>query len=124
MQSAIAAILVAVVVEVLLAVGASQSQVIQEALRFLFASPLLATLLPIAATVGIGALSVYLLELWNQEYLLNRGSLWALVGCLLIILLFKSILPLPNFLTNLSRGGLISLLIGVFWKGRPYWRYG
>lgn len=123
MQSAIAANLVAMVMELVLVFAVAYSSAMRQSLGFLLSSPLLGTLLPIAALVGVGALSVYLLELWNQQYLLNRNSLWALVGCLLLVLLLKTILPLPSFLTSLSRGGLVSVLIGVFWKGRPYWRY-
>ncbi|MGL5083942.1 MAG: peptide chain release factor 1 [Microcoleaceae cyanobacterium] len=122
-QSSVVANLVAVVLEVLLVISFARVTIVQDTLGFLLSSPLMVTLLPILATVGVGALSVYLLEIWQQEHLLNQVSLWALVGCLFLVLLVKSFLPLPAFLATLSGGGIVSVLIGVFWKGRPYWRY-
>jgi hypothetical protein len=71
---------------------------------------------------GNGALAVYFLEYWQQQFLLNRVSLWVLVLCLLLGLLLKSFLPLRFFLVSLSETALIGVTVGVFWKGRPYWR--
>jgi hypothetical protein len=70
----------------------------------------------------MGALAVYLLEWWQKQWLLNNSTLWALVLCLFIGLLLKSFLPLPAIFLTASKASLISLAVGVFWKGRPYWR--
>ncbi|NES73950.1 MAG: hypothetical protein F6K24_56580 [Okeania sp. SIO2D1] len=88
----------------------------------LFSSPIFGVLIPVGAAIGMGALAVYLLEFWQKQWLLNNSSLWALVLCLFIGLLFKSLFPLPPVLVSASRASLISLAIGVFWKGRPYWQ--
>jgi hypothetical protein len=85
-------------------------------------SPPLGVLTKVAIAIGMGALTVYWLEIWQQRFLLNSSTLWALVGCLLLGLFIKSLLPLPTFLVDLSSLGLMGILIGVFWKGRPYWR--
>ncbi|MGL5058478.1 MAG: peptide chain release factor 1 [Microcoleus sp.] len=98
----------------------NESSPFKNALELLFRSPL-SGLIPCLAAMGMGALAIYCFELWHQEFLLNIGSLWALVWCLLLGLFLKSLL-LPPFLINLSQTALIGVSIGVFWKGRPYWR--
>ncbi|OZH55594.1 peptide chain release factor 1 [Hydrocoleum sp. CS-953] len=108
--------------EVLLILSLTYFFVILKPLNMLFSSPFFGVLIPIGVAIGMGALAVYLLEWWQKEWLLNNSSLWALVFCLFIGLLLKSLLPLPSILLTASRASLISLAVGVFWKGRPYWQ--
>ncbi len=108
-------------VELFLAWGFTQSRVIRNILTLLY-SPSLGLLIPFAAAVGMGALAVYFLEYWQQQYLLNRTNLWVLVLCVLFGLVLKSFLPVPALLASLSEAALIGVTVGVFWKGRPYWR--
>ena len=82
----------------------------------------LGILIPFAAAVGMGALAVYFLEYWQQQFLLNRISLWVLVLCVFLGLVLKSFLPIPPLLASVSEAALIGVTVGVFWKGRPYWR--
>lgn len=112
---------IAVGLELFLTWGFTQSRVFRNVLTLLFGSPL-GILIPVAVAIGMGALAVYFLEYWQQQFLLNRVSLWVLVLCLLLGLVLKSFLPLPAFLASLSETALIGIAIGVFWKGRPYWR--
>ncbi|NET44822.1 peptide chain release factor 1 [Okeania sp. SIO2B3] len=116
------ATLTVVATEVLLILSFTYFFVLLKPLSMLFSSPIFGVLIPIGAAVGMGALAVYLLEFWQKQWLLNNSSLWALVLCLFIGLLLKSLFPLPPVLVSASRASLISLAIGVFWKGRPYWR--
>ncbi|NEQ75326.1 MAG: peptide chain release factor 1 [Okeania sp. SIO2C9] len=116
------AILAVVATEVLLILSFTYFVVILKPLSMLFSSPIFGVLIPVGAAVGMGALAVYLLEFWQKQWLLNNSSLWTLVLCLFIGLLFKSLFPLPPVLVSASRASLISLAIGVFWKGRPYWQ--
>ncbi|MGD1704874.1 peptide chain release factor 1 [Dapis sp. BLCC M229] len=116
------ATLTVVASEVLLILSLTYFFVILKPLNMLFSSPIFGVLIPIGVAVGMGALAVYLLEWWQKEWLLNNSSLWALVLCLFIGLLLKSFLPLPSILLSASKASLISLAVGVFWKGRPYWR--
>ena len=83
--------------------------------------PPLGTLIPVAVPMGLGVLTVYLLERWQTQVFVNTASLWALVPCLLLSLWLKSLL-VPYFLLGLSRTALIGIVLGVFWKGRSYWR--
>lgn len=121
LQSATLSNLMIAALEILLFWGVVHSPVVSNVLKMLF-SPPLGVLTKVAIAIGMGALTVYWLEIWQQRFLLNSSTLWALVGCLLLGLFIKSLLPLPTFLVDLSSLGLMGILIGVFWKGRPYWR--
>lgn len=113
--------LTVVILEFLLGLGYTQSPIIRRILSVLFA-PSLELLLKFAVAVGLGASAVYLLERLHQQVIINTASLWALVPCLLLGFFVKSLLPLPSILTSLDEIMLIGVIVGVFWKGRPYWR--
>ena len=113
--------LIAIALELFLGWGFTQSPIVRNILNLLYGS-YLGVLIPVATAVGMGALAVYIFEQRQQKFLLNTSSLWALVVCLLLGLAFKSLLPVPAFLADLSRTTLIGIVVGVFWKGRPYWR--
>ncbi|ERT06418.1 putative membrane protein [Lyngbya aestuarii BL J] len=121
LQSATLSNLIIAALEILLFWGAVHSLAVSNVLKMLF-SPPLGIITQIAIAIGMGALAVYWFEIWQQRFLLNSSTLWMLIGCLLLGLLIKSLLPLPSFLVNLSRLALMGILIGVFWKGKPYWR--
>jgi hypothetical protein len=110
-----------VVLEFLLTLGYTQSAVIRRTLSFLYAGPL-GLLMTIATAIGVGALAVYLLERFYQQVIINTASLWALVLCLALFLFLKSLVPLMPILVNLEQIQLIGIILGIFWKGRPYWR--
>ena len=116
----IASNLTALAGELLLSLSLMYSPPIRAFLQILFRSPL-GVLLPVAAAIALGALAVYIMEKWSQQYLLNRSNLWALVLCLLLILIVKQFIPVPLVLVDLSQMSLMGIIIGVFWKGRPYW---
>ncbi|QIZ72467.1 peptide chain release factor 1 [Oxynema aestuarii] len=100
---------------------AAVSASFRHSLELLFAPPLgLAIALSVA--VGFGAFGVLLGEQCYAPSFFNRSTLWALVFCLLLGVGVKSLLPLPSLLLSLSRLSLIGISLGVFWKGRPYWR--
>lgn len=107
--------------ELFLGWGFTQSRGIRNILTLLYGSPL-GILIPFATAVGMGALAVYLLEYWQQKSLLNRNNLWVLALCVLLGLVLKSFLHVLPFLASLSEAALIGVTVGVFWKGRPYWR--
>ncbi len=109
------------VLEFLLTLGYTQSAVIRRTLSFLYAGPL-GLLMTIATAIGVGALAVYLLERFYQQVIINTASLWALVLCLALFLYLKSLVPLMPILVNFEQIQLIGIILGIFWKGRPYWR--
>ncbi|MCT7951909.1 peptide chain release factor 1 [Ancylothrix sp. C2] len=109
------------VLEFIIALSATQFAPIQSSLRLLY-SPPLGIILPLLTAAGVGALSVYILERFFREVYIDRSSLWALVPCFVLTVLLKSLLPLPSFLVGFSQPEIVSIIVGIFWKGRPYWR--
>ncbi len=105
----------------LVLVASMQLPVVDRTVSMLLHPPL-GGLLLLVAPVGVGALSVYLGERWFGQLLFNKSVLWALVLCLLVTLFLKSQMY-PNSLIQFSQFSLIGVVVGVFWKGRPYWRY-
>ncbi len=91
------------------------------ALRLLFAQPM-GTVSNFALAIGLGALAVVILEVLYQQVVMTAGVLWALLLCLLISFWIKSLLPLPTIVVTLDNLRLVGLMMGVFWKGRPYWQ--
>lgn len=115
-------IALAAVLDFLLIQGLTQSAIVRSALVFLLSPPW--SLLAIAATgVGIGALAVLLFERLPKQVLIDTSTLWALILCLILGLGLKSLFPLARILTGLNYTQVIGILVGVFWKGRHYWRW-
>ncbi len=113
-------ILIVIILELLLSIGYTQSSSLQRTLSILHQPPLgIVTL--VAAAAGVGALAVYLLERFHRQVFLNSATLWALVPCLALVVFLKSLLPVPELLVHLNYIQLIGIIVGVFWKGRPYW---
>lgn len=84
--------------------------------------PPLGTIISFTTAVGVGAFAVYLLDRFYHQVFLTTASLWALVPCLALVIFLKSLLPVPPLIVHLSYLDLIGVIVGVFWKGRPYWR--
>ncbi|MER3434433.1 MAG: peptide chain release factor 1 [Leptolyngbya sp. ERB_1_1] len=86
----------------------------------------LSFLIFLGAAVGIGALSVAIMERWFRQIVITNSSLWALIPCVALWLWLRSFLPesiFPQLLTPaLSFESFMCIVLGVFWKGRPYWR--
>lgn len=112
----------AAIAEILIDLCRQNSQVCRNSLSFIFTYPL-GILFVVAAAVGVGALGVYLCENWERvgNVSLNTASLWALVLCLIIAIGVKSFL-IGGLLLGFNQIALIGIMVGVFWKGRPYWR--
>ncbi|MEQ9548445.1 MAG: peptide chain release factor 1 [Coleofasciculus sp. G3-WIS-01] len=112
---------IAIVLEIIIGLGFTQSPAIRQMLQFLYTPPL-GMIISLMAAVGFGVLAVYVLERFYPHVLINSSSLWALIPCLALVLGLKSLLPLPPFLVSLSYANLVAVIVGVFWKGRPHWR--
>lgn len=115
--------LVVTVLEWLLIVGAQYLPPVRYLVMFLFSSSL-AILTLLAIAVGVGVLAVLILERWFRHQILpNTTNLWALVPCLVLFLWLKSLLSLSPILGTPDFNLLIGIVLGIFWKGRPYWRW-
>lgn len=113
-------LLLCLVVEFLLVLGAMKLAIVAKLLTLLFASAF-AVLASFAVGVGFGALAVYILEQLDCPAL-NTATLWALVPCLIVAALVRNLLPFPPVLLQSDYTQCIGMLVGVFWKGRPYWQ--
>lgn len=81
------------------------------------------TLLVILVAGGVGALAVVLMERFFRQVILDTATLWALVGCLALILFLKSRIPvIPGFLVGFSQMQIVGVVLGLFAQGRTYWR--
>jgi hypothetical protein len=113
-------IVIVIILECLLALGYTQSSVIRSRLLALYRPPLAIVLL-FATGFGVGVLAVHFLERYHQKVFINTATLWALIPCLALVIFLNSLLPVPP-VVNLNIPQLLGVIVGVFWKGRPYWR--
>ena len=113
--------IILVVLEFLLTLGYTQSPAINRTLSFLYTGSL-GLLMTFFTAIGVGAMAVYLLERFYQKIIINTANLWALVLCLAVFLLLKPLLPLMPILISLDQLQLVGIILGIFWKGRPYWQ--
>lgn len=91
--------------------------------RSLSAVSILLFILPLVAAFGVGALSIFLTAGFFHQVLLRADTIWALTGCLLLLLLIKSWLPIPAlFISGFSYPNLMGVVVGAFTQGRRYWR--
>ncbi len=86
-------------------------------------NPPLGILTQLAIGVGIGALAVVLLERFFPQVRIDTGTLWALIPCLIVALIARTLLPSPVSLISTSQITAVAILLGVFLRGRRYWRY-
>ena len=122
LQISLITVLMAIASDILLARTAAAVPVILNLLSKLLNSPI-GVLLDLAIPVGIGALAVAVLERWFHQVIITNSTLWALVPCVVLWLLLRSFVPLPTVLIpEISVVSLVGVVLGVFWKGRPYWR--
>lgn len=122
LQISLITVLVAIAFDVLLVQIATAVPVILNLLTKLLNSPI-GVLIRLAVPVGIGALAVAILERWFRQVMVTNSTLWALVPCVALWLLLKSFVQMPSALfPDLDILSLVGVVVGVFWKGRPYWR--
>lgn len=109
------------VLELALLLGAASIALIKDALVMLFTPPL-GIIVSLAIAVGVGALAVVFLEIVYPHLMVSAGVLWALVLCLFLIMVVRSALPPQTQLLEPSYAMLIGNMLGIFMKGKPYWR--
>ena len=108
-------------IEVIIGLSYARVGAVRVILNILFGPPWVAIAL-LAAGAGIGALAVVLLERRWQQVSINAGVLWALVLCLILGSLLRLFIPIPVILVNPGQTLFMGFIVGVFWRGRPYWR--
>ncbi len=81
------------------------------------------TITDLAVSAGVGAIAVYFLETLFPRTAINTNVLWTLILCLMVVLIVKSFLPLPEGLIAPSQISLLGIVLGVFLLGgKRYWR--
>lgn len=117
-------------VEFFLGVASTQLAIVQDTLTTLRSSPV-NIIISVAVAVGVGALAIYFLEIIFPHVFINAAALWAFALCLIVMVFVKSMLPtlLPIFnsptsvsLISPDQTALIGIVLGVFLKGKSYWR--
>ncbi len=125
-QASAATVLIAKAVDVAIGYGSMHSETLSQLLQTIFRNPLSLIFL-VMLYFGVGVLAVYLLETAFRPGPIYASTLWALVLCLLLTFFLVGIifmfLPLPEVLISLDQNLLIGLVVGIFWKGRHYWRW-
>lgn len=119
----VAGITIAIVtaVEFMLSLGVRQPSIISRTLKILFQPPL-GLLVTFFIGVGVGALAVYLLERFYTQVTIHTNTLWASIACLILVLWVRLMLPIPSILLSLNEIQAVAMIVGIFWKGKPYWR--
>lgn len=118
--TSLATVLIVFIAEVILVIGVRYLPPVQQVVELLF-SPFLGLFITFAIAFGIGALAVYWFETLYSRIVINAGILWALVLCVLLAMVLKNIL-LPISLIGVGEIVLVGVLVGIFWKGKRYWR--
>jgi len=106
------------------AVGFStmNSAIVRQVFATLYTPPW-RTLTDFAVATGVGAIAVYFLETLFPRTAINTNVLWTLILCLMVVLIVKSFLPLPEGLIAPSQISLLGIVLGVFLLGgKRYWR--
>lgn len=124
-KSAIVTVAIATAIDYLLLTGliafSSSADVTRIPNGLLF---LIASILPLAVSFGLGALSVFVTSRLFHQVILAANTMWALVACIVVALFIRSLLPIPGlFIGQISYLVVMGLAIGTFVYGRRYWRY-
>ncbi|MEO1620279.1 MAG: peptide chain release factor 1 [Cyanobacteria bacterium J06632_3] len=84
---------------------------------------LITLLLPAIVSVGIGVLSIFITARFFRQIILTAGTMWALIGCVLVLLFVRQFLPIPGvFVGGVDYFSMMGIVVGAFTYGRRYWR--
>lgn len=93
------------------------------ALAQLLITPAGYILLFVCGGLALGGLGVSFLERLAANGPIYASTLWALVLCLLISAAIATYFPIDGLgLAGLSQPHAMTIIVGVFWRGKPYWR--
>lgn len=125
LQSVALTYLILAITDILIIWGIPKSQALQKMMGILY-FPSSELLVLFGVGLGMGALAIYLIEINPSKVFINITSLWVLFLCLVVALfiIYGSILT-PVIVSTSSCGSnptIIGILMGLFWKGRNYWR--
>ncbi|HEY9647759.1 MAG TPA: hypothetical protein V6C88_15390 [Chroococcidiopsis sp.] len=120
-QAAALTLLAVSVVDIALIMGL-RIAVMRQAIVLLFAPPL-GILMLIGISSAIGALAVYILRrFFRRQVMISVGVLWALVLCVMVLMVVRSLLPVPSLLIQANQLSLVGVVLGVFLSQGRVWR--
>lgn len=121
-QSAGLTVLVATAIDVLLQLALGYVPAIANILLF---NQFLILLISLAVPCGVGVLGIFFTRAFFRQVLLGTDTIWALVGCLLVALVVKNLLPaIPAmFLGGFSIQTALMVAVGCFTAGKRHWYY-
>ncbi|HEY9886963.1 MAG TPA: hypothetical protein V6D02_01080 [Candidatus Obscuribacterales bacterium] len=124
LQNALLTVILATVLDVA-AIGAlaGLARVWPQGSRLLVPGGIALLLLQLLVAGGVGAIAIALMERAFRQVRLDTATLWALVGCLALVLWVKGILPIPALLVGLSYPQFVAMMLGLFSRSRRYWRW-
>ncbi len=76
----------------------------------------------LAAAYGIGVLSLLVTERFFREIVLTAQTLWALIGCVVLLYWLRTLLPVPGLFMQVDIYSIVLIALGVFFTGKRYWR--
>ncbi|HEY9876970.1 MAG TPA: hypothetical protein V6D29_00880 [Leptolyngbyaceae cyanobacterium] len=124
LQNAALTVLIATVLDILLILALSSLSGLGGGRALVPLLSILGVVLPILAGIGMGALAVLLMERFFRQVFLDTAVLWALTPCLALVLILKGLIPqVPDLVVALSYPTFVGIVLGVFVKGKRYWRY-
>lgn len=121
-QSAGLTVLAATAIDILIGITLSY---LPQLGRMLVGTPFLFLALSLAASFGVGALGLFFTQQFFHEVRLGTNTIWALVACLAVALIVKSLLSfIPTlFLSGFSLQTVMLVAVGCFTVGRRHWYY-
>ncbi|MGD1860564.1 MAG: hypothetical protein ACFB0E_11410 [Leptolyngbyaceae cyanobacterium] len=123
-QNALLTVLIATVLDIVLLFALTALLAIwPEGASAIVQGGVVGLLLALLAAGGVGALAVILMERVFRHIILDGATLWALVGCLAVVLFVKSWLPIPALFVGISYMQFVGMMLGLFSQGRSYWRW-
>jgi inner membrane protein involved in colicin E2 resistance len=110
-QTALLTVAIATVVDWLVQFGL-RVPLVAQAVVFLYSGPL-SPIMGFAIAFLLGALAVSLLDRMFNQSITNSGNLWALILCLIVVLLIKSWI-IPGVILHSQQVAMIGAVFGVF----------
>jgi len=106
-------LLLATLFDLLLLRGAQQTLILQQVLINLTGG-FLGLFTSVAAMAIVGAIALLVYQMQDGPHPKDLGTLWGLVGCLVLMLIIKFYLPIPRLLVDAGMAQFFGVIFGVF----------
>jgi len=76
----------------------------------------------LAAAYGTGALALVITERLFREVRLTAETIWALIGCVVLLYWLRTLLQVPGLFMSVSLYTIVLIALGAFFTGKRHWR--